>query len=260
MLFATPTRPAHRAPAMIAPQHRRPGIAEPQRAVHLVLSGLAAVILLSIFGLSTFFVVADKWRGDRTDPAEAPAAGAPWAISSRQVDPKPLSLTEIFPVSEIKMASGAAPYRISLTHIDTDCDIATVGVLGRILTDHGCSQVVRAGMTAPYGGYEVTAGVFNLAHESGTARVGGQLRALAEQRGSTFTAMSTGFAPTVDPQAGPLSQVSWRERGHYLMYCVITRPDGARVEPGDQYAQRITADLLDTYLTEEKIGARALAL
>ena len=34
-------------------------------------------------------------------------------------------------------------------------------------TSRAADQVVRAGLTAPYGGYQVTAGVFNLADESG---------------------------------------------------------------------------------------------
>jgi hypothetical protein len=67
-------------------------------------------------------------------------------------------------------------------------------------------------------------------------------------------------APGLTPQAEPLSQIGWRQRGHYLVYCVITRPDGSQVEADDPYARRITADLVDTYLSEEKLGARALDL
>jgi hypothetical protein len=231
---------------------------EPQRPMQLVLSGLAGVIMLSICGLSGFFIVADKQHGLDAGPAESPAASSPWAISSRQVDPEPLSLDEIFPTPQIKLVAGADPYRVTMTHIDTDCEIATTGGLGRILADHDCTQVVRAGMTAPYGGYEVTAGVFNLADEAGSAEVAGQLRDLVQGGSGTFASMAV--APGLTPQAEPLSRIGWRERGHYLVYCIITRPDGSQVESDDPYARRITADLVDTYLSDEKLGARALDL
>jgi hypothetical protein len=147
-----------------------------------------------------------------------------------------------------------------MTHIDTDCDTATTGALGEILADRGCSQVVRAAMTAPYGGYEVTAGIFNLADESGPAEVGGQLGDLVQGGGGNFAAMAAGSAPGSDPRAGPRSRVGWHERGHYLVFCVITRPDGAPVSPDDPYARQITTELLTTYLTDERLGARALNL
>jgi hypothetical protein len=228
--------------------------------MHLMLSGLGALILLGIVGLSTFFVVADKRQRPLAEPTGAVAADSPGAIGSRHADPEPLRLTEIFPGNQIRLAAGAEPYRVSMTHIDTDCDIATTGALGQILAERGCTQVVRAGMTAPYGGYEVTAGIFNLADESGTAQVGGQLSGLVRNGGGTFAAMASGAAPGSDPQAEPRSRIGWRERGHYLVFCVITRPDGNPVAADDQYARQITSDLLGTYLSEEKLGARALDL
>lgn len=228
--------------------------------MHLMLSGLGALILLGIVGLSAFFVVAEQRRGAPAESTSAPAASSSDSINSRLIDPKPLSISEIFPGNEIKLAAGAEPYRISMTHIDTDCDIATTGALGQILTRRGCTQVVRAGMTAPYGGYEVTAGIFNLADESGTAQVGGQLTGLVHSGAGTFAAMAAGALPGSDPQAEPRSRVAWQERGHYLVFCVISRPDGSPVGPDDPYAQRITTDLLGTYLSEEKLGARALDL
>jgi len=228
--------------------------------MHLLLSALGALILLGIVGLSTFFVVAEQRRGAPAESAGAPPSASPVAISSRLADPRPLSLTEIYPDSEIKLSAGAEPYRLSMTHIDTDCDIATTGTLGQILAEHGCTQVVRAEMIAPYGGYGVTAGIFNLADECGAAQVGGQLSGLVRSGGGTFGTMAAGSMPGSDPQAEPQSQVGWRERGHYLVFCVITRPDGNPVGADDQYARQITTDLLGTYLSEEKLGARALDL
>jgi hypothetical protein len=220
----------------------------------MLMSGLGALIVCGICGLSGFFVVADERRGHG---AEAAARSVePDRISSRRVDAEPLTLQEVFPKPQVRPVPGAAPYTVAVTHIDADCHIAATGRLGAVLSDHACSQVVRASLTAPYGGYRVTAGVFNLAEATDAAVVGEQARYLVESGGGTFAAMATGTADA-DPLAQPLAQVGWHERGHYLVYCVISRPDGGVVRDEDAYARRITADLVESYLRGEILGRRA---
>jgi hypothetical protein len=248
----TPLFTARRTPRLAGRRQLR----EPERGPQRLMSGLAAAIVLSICGLVTFFIVADERRVHAEPAAATPI---PWAISSRDVDPEPLSLTEVFPGTDIRLLSGSEPYRVTMTHIDTDCDTATTGALGELLDAHGCSQVVRAALTAPYGGYQVTAGIFNLADEAGAARVGEQVRELVETGAGSFAAMAAGAMPGVRPQSVPDSQVGWHEQGHFLIYCVITRPDARPVPDADRYAERITAELIDEYLGEQKIGARAAA-
>jgi len=220
------------------------------------MSGLAAVIVLSICGLVGFFIVAEE-RRVHPEPGSS-ATPAPWAISSRAVDPDPLALAEIFPGALISLISGDDPYRVVMTHVDSDCEIATTGTVGRILAEQDCSQVVRAAMTAPYGGYRVTAGIFNLADETRATAAGQQVRALVESGAGSFAAMAAGAAPGSEPRAEPDSRVGWRPFGHYLVYCVIARPDGRAVAADDPYARRIIVDLLDTYLAQEKLAGRAL--
>jgi hypothetical protein len=245
-------RPAQEATS--TGHHRRGTRREPQRAMQLLMRALAALILLAICCLSGFVVFADMRRGH--DAAAAGSApGATPAIGSRAIDPAPLRLEEVFPDTEIRLVSGAAPYRIGVTHIDTDCDIAATGDLGAVLEDHACSQVVRASMTAPYGGYQVTAGIFNLADEAGARLVGERAGQLVETGHGTFAAMSAG-GPGTDPLRQPLAQVGWHERGHYLIYCVIVRPDGLVVRDDDPYARRITVDLVESYLGGRVIGKR----
>ena len=293
MLYGSVTRPTHRNTPAGTGQHRQPtaratvpvpsgphpsagsagrralaaplslqftgrrALREPDRAPQRLMSGLAAAIVVSICGLVAFFIVADE-RRVHAEPA-APAPAPAWAISSRDLDPAPLSLDEVFPGTEIRLVPGSEPYRVSMTHIDTDCETATTGALGGLLAEHGCSQVVRAGLTAPYGGYQVTAGIFNLADEAGAARVGERVRELVETGGGSFAAMAAGAMPGVPPQSVPDSQVGWHEQGHFLIYCVISRPDAGPVPPADRYAERITAELIDEYLGRNKIGARAAA-
>lgn len=223
------------------------------------MSGIAAVIMAGICGLSSFFVIADERRGIGA-PDDPRAAVTDRVIASRQTDGRPLSIGEVFPDQQIRLVSGATPYRVRMTHIDTDCDIATTGGTGDVLHSYGCNQVVRAALTAPYGDYQVTAGVFNLQDETGAARTSERVRELVETGAGSFAAMAAGAAPGTDPRAQPLAQVSWQERGHYLLYCVIARPDRRLVTDDDQYARRITADLLESYLGDEIIGARTLPL
>jgi hypothetical protein len=268
MLYGTPTRAAHRATAggglalplrgyvttgalsvvlrckleslRSAGQHRSPGRPrEPQRTAQLLAQGLAALIVLGLTTLIGMFIVADTQR-DGSALATPPDPDA--AIASRSVDREPLTLREVFP--DRGQIRAPAVYRISMTHSDADCRTATVGTLAGLLAEHGCNQVVRAALTAPYADYEVTTGIFNLADAAGAQDVGDRLRGLVETGDGNFATLpanSTGV---------PTLQVGWRAHGHYLLYCVITGPDGTLLASDDPYAQRITSELVDTYLGE----------
>jgi len=218
------------------------------------MSGLGALIVTSIVVLSAFFIIADELRGPGGESA-APPVAVPQGITSRTSDTAPLTLRELFPGAEIRIGSGAAPYQLTMTHIDTDCPIATTGELGALLDEHGCSQVVRAGLGSPFAGYRVTAGLFNLADEDGAALVSDRVGTLVESGRGSFAAMG-GLGS--DPFAEPLAQVAWQHRGHFLAYCVIVRPDGQLVTNSDPYARRIAADLVERYLSEEVVGRRML--
>jgi hypothetical protein len=218
------------------------------------MSGLGALIVTSIVGLSAFFIVADELRGPGGESAAPPGVSTP-GISSRTVDAAPLTQDELFPGPEIRLSAGGAPYRVTMTHIDTECRFATTGELGALLHDHGCSQMVRASMIAPLGGYQVTAGIFNLADESGATLVSDRIGALVESGRGSFTPLG-GLGG--NPLAEPLAQVGWQHRGHFLLYCVIVRPDGELVADNDPYAQRITGELIEQYLAGEVLGARTL--
>ena len=221
------------------------------------MSGLAALIVLGICGLSGFFIVADERRGRDDAVASTRAPEDNQLIRAQESDPRPLSLDEVFPGDEIRLVPGASPYRVGVIHIDADCQIATTGRLGAVLDTYGCSQVVRAEITAPYGGYQVTAGIFNLVDAAGTDRADEEVRRLVETGGGTFAAMAAG-GPGTDPRAQPLAQVGWHARGHYLVYCVIARPDGQMVRDDDPYADRVTSDLVESYLGDQIVGRRAL--
>jgi len=218
------------------------------------MRGLAALIVLAIVGLSAFVILAESLRAPDRD---SPAPGAAPAIASREVDAKPLTQDEVFPALAVQLSAGAASYQVTMTHSDSQCGTATSGELGALLRDHGCDQVVRARLTAPYGGYQVTAGVFNLADAGGAAQVSELAGALVETGRGTFATLGGAVG---DPLAEPLAQVAWHSRGHYLLYTVVARPDGRLVADEDPYAARITAELVGRYLGQRVIGQREQAV
>jgi len=253
MLYGTPPlAPAgqHRSAGRI----RRRAVREPERAAEFLVRGLGGLILLALLGVTVFFVVAGEQHRDNAPVETGAGPVAAGGLADRTVDAAPLSVEEIFPDRDAVRPPAAKPYRITMTHIDADCRSATLGELGALLADHGCDQVVRAGLIAPYGGYEVTAGVFNLADTAGAVDVDGRLRRLVETGDGSFATMP---GARLDPDALPTSQVGWRIRGHYLLYCVINRPDGELVTDDDPYAARITDDLVDSYLGTTVLGRRA---
>ena len=218
------------------------------------MRGLGALIVMAIVGLSAFFIVAEERRGDGRESAAPP--GAEPGIASREIDTEPLTQREVFPEPAVQPTADKAAYQVTMTHSDSECRIATTGELGALLEDHGCDQVVRARLTAPYGGYQVTTGVFNLADETGAVQVSELAGTLVETGRGTFATLGGSAG---DPLAEPMAQVAWRSRGHFLLYCVVARPDGQLVTDNDPYAARITAELVEDYLGERVVGQRTPA-
>jgi hypothetical protein len=251
------SRPKRRAPRPPAgarrPKRRAPRA--PQETPQSLLRGLAAVIVLAIVGLSAFFIIAEERRGDGRESAAAP--GSEPGIASRVIDAEPLTQREVFPDASVQLSPGAAGYQVAVTHSDSECRTATIGELATLLDDHGCDQVIRARLTAPYGGYQVTAGIFNLADEAGAAEVSDLAGPLVENGQGTFATLG---GTDGDPLSEPLAQVGWHHRGHFLLYCVVARPDGQLVTDDDPYAATITAELVEQYLGERIVGQRTQTL
>ncbi|AEV81711.1 hypothetical protein ACWT_0697 [Actinoplanes sp. SE50] len=226
-------RPAagqHRTPA----RTRRHAWREPHPAHLMLARGLAALIVLGIIATLSFLIVSDDQQPG-TDPDQA--------LTSRAADPEPLTVAEAFP-------PGAAGYRVENTRAQSDCTLAVTGALRSALTAYGCSQAVRATLTVPDGDYRVTTGILNLVDAPGAAAVADQVRHLVETGDGSFTALT---GTPVEPG----TPVGWRARGHYLVYCAITGPGGVAATGQDRRLSEITAQLLDTYLSNQVLARRA---
>ncbi|MDI6098533.1 hypothetical protein QLQ12_07940 [Actinoplanes sp. NEAU-A12] len=212
---------------------------EPHRAAHLLTRGLAGLIVLGILVMVGVLAVAE----DRRTPARLASAEVDARIASRAVDPAPLSEAEVFP-------AGSAAFGVTQSSLTADCALAASGALRTTLLRYGCSQAVRAVLTVPYADYRITAGVLNLPDAAGATAVGDEIRVLVETDDG-------GFADITGAATGPGTPVLWRTRGHYVLYCVITGPDGGLVPADAPQVARVTRELLDAHLYDNVLVRRA---
>lgn len=254
---ADPVRTRRRAARRRAAPAPRRLLREPQRTMQLVMTGLGVAIMVAICGLTGFFVVADE----RHDAAATAAEVAPQApgrdISSRTVDPKPLSVEEVFPNPDVTVAGAPGPYRVRVTHSDTDCHLAASGQVSTLLDALGCTQVIRATMTAPTDGFVLTAGLFNLADEPAATKAHDQLKLMLDAGEGRISGLSGGEGTEI-MEVAP-AQFGWHTRGHFLAYCVLVRSDGQPIADGDPKAQRILYDMVELHLRQGVLGKRATA-
>jgi hypothetical protein len=179
--------------------------------MQFMMTGLGALIMAGVCGLSAFFIVVDDRHGQAAQAHLAAAAPLTRDITSRTVDPQPLTVTEVFPRPELLIPGGTNPYRVRLTHSDTDCHIAASGELAALLDTHGCSQVIRATLTAPDARYVVTTGVFNLADEASAKLANEQVKVILDAGRGRLAGMPAGPGTDV-VEDGRYAVTSWPTR------------------------------------------------
>lgn len=221
-----------------------------------LLSAIAVIVLLAVCGIGAYFVVKDEKDGPVPNRAGSPAAtSVPRDISSRTVDPAPLTEREVFPAAEIVPAPDAK-YAVLKTQVSEDCRLAAADDLGTLLSKLGCSQVVRGTLKSPNGQYLVTAGVFNLIDEAAANQAKDAIKPTVDAQKGRFTGLLAGAGSESIVRAP--AQLGWNPRGHFLVYCVIVRVDGKPIEADDVNAKQIAFDLIETHLRDTVIGKRAV--
>jgi hypothetical protein len=225
-----------------------------------VVGVLGVIALLVTCGFFSWRVLQDERTGQGAQAATgAPTATAqPRDISSREVDPEPLTVDEVFGEEEIPINPADPPYRVLGTQAEKDCSVAAADALAELLDEHGCSQVVRATLRSPDKDYLITGGVFNLKTEDGALEAYEGISPLIEEGTGRFLGLLAGDG--TEPIVLSSTQLGWDYRGHYLIYTVIARADGAEFAAADdREAELIIWDIAEIHLRTNVLDKRAIA-
>jgi hypothetical protein len=237
-------------------EFRDPRTGRPHRWV-AALTSVGVVVLIAVCAVGAWFVIKDERNGSTPPRNSGVTAGAPERdISSRDVDPDPLTEAEVFPSDQVA-PTGEQPYGVLKKQTSDDCRTAAADELGTLLTNSGCSQVVRATLKHSNGKYLITTGLFNLADEDSANQAHAGIKPTVDAQKGRFTMMPAGAGTEAIVRAP--TQLGWNVRGHFLAYCVIARADAQPFAADDPFPKQIISDLIQTYLGDQVIGARATA-
>ena len=141
--------------------------------------GVAAVIIVAVAGILVYTSLgkpgtnptANNKTGQSrpsTSPTPKRPAGKWGYIGSRQTDPLPLQLTELFPY---RFPAGGVFYYSTITKLGRDCSAALIGAaLQAAVKQAHCSQVLRGTYFSRPQRVMATIGVFNLATSAGASK------------------------------------------------------------------------------------------
>jgi hypothetical protein len=227
------------------------------------LSVLGALAVLTVCGVGSFLMVLDEKQGTGAQASNSPPPTAtPVDITSREVDPKPLTAEEVFPGKQIVIdpAKPTEVYTVIRPQVLKDCRAAASGEISTLVTKLGCTQVVRGTMRSPNGKYLVTGGIVNLETVAAAEQAYEAIKPIVDEGKGRFL----GYAPdrqaknsVTKPLALASTHAGWNIRGHYLVYCVIARSDGAEIAMGDPFAKQILFDVIEFYLRGKVLEERA---
>jgi hypothetical protein len=138
-----------------------------------------------------------------------PTLGPYGHIASRQSDPKPLTVAELFPASFI---SGGVSYARTAGHLSGDClDAVTGANIQAAISSGSCTQAARATYMTAKKGMMGTIGVFNM-------------RTVAQASASVRAADASDFVTQLPGAKGPTSKITQGPgveealaKGHYLI-------------------------------------------
>jgi len=257
---AAPVRPAPpRTDADRDPAggHHPLRIPRPHKKWQTILAVLGVFALLTVCGLASYFIVLDERAGTDAQSGAASAAPSvlPRDITSREVDPAPLTEAEVFPSPTVMIVAGQPGYPVLKTQASADCRIAATEDLSKQVLAAGCTQFVRGTLKSPTGEYLITTGIFNLATESGAEKLYDSIKGIVDAKKGRFTGLLAGAG--TEPIVRSSTHLGWDVRGHYLFYCVIARSDGKASPDTDPRGMQIIYDMLTLHMDNQIIENRA---
>lgn len=221
----------------------------------ITISVISVVMVLAACGFGS-------WQLLRTEnePVGQPSDGPTVQhrdITSREVDPDPMTVEIAFPLREVPAAEPNWPPYTMMgdPQVSEDCTIAADGEVGRALSDGGCSQVLRASFSSGDNLYFVTAGILNLPDVTAATTLSNEMKSLVESRQGRLLGYIS--VPDVNQElytAPP--HLAWEVRGHFLLYAVVVRQDGADMEPDE--AEYVVYDLVKAYLRDTVVEQWAI--
>ncbi|WP_433329321.1 hypothetical protein [Spirillospora sp. CA-294931] len=211
-----------------------------RRNLPLIIGGaaVAGVLLLGAgFGVSSL-LKDDKPKGKPKKPAPSAAPESPNSAStpplvlnpvrlkSRQTDPSPLTLPEVFGKRSFT-ASKTKYVRTGWNSVQRNCTPLVTGPkLPTLVKKAGCNQVLRATYARGDGKLIGTIGILNLGTEKAAQATE---KAAAPQSSSLKPLPGAGTTKKIGTGEALGTSQAW---GHYLVMTWIQRPDGKKIPAG----------------------------
>ncbi len=222
----------------------------------IALGAVALAVVLAVCSFGTYQMFQDEKKGSNVTAKPSGPQFVDRDISSRTVDPAPLTVQEVFPLDQVGGVTGI--YTVLKKDLSPDCRTAATGDLGALLVQGGCTQVVRATLRSANGQYLVTAGIFNLKDEASANTANTSVKPLFDAQKGQFSGMLG--SDNNDAIVRAPSHLLWFARGHFVAYCRIVLASGATIAADDAEAKAISKDIAETYLRDYVIAARAVQM
>ncbi|GEM_PF-3080496 len=253
------TRRPMRTPWRTTPTHDPVAEAAHRRRAKVwfaALSAVAVLVVLGVCGYGTWSMFKDETDNSKV-VATRPSQVVERDISSRDVDPEPLTELEVFP-GPVPGTNGT--YAVLKTQLNPDCRAAATEDIGTLLVQLGCNQVVRGTLRSSNGQYLVTAGIFNLKDQVAADQANVAIKpTIAAQKGR-FLGMLGGDGSNTDAIMRGTSHLAWFAKGHFVGYCVLALANGDTISADDPAAKQIVTDIVESYLRGFVIQARAVKM
>jgi hypothetical protein len=221
----------------------------PQHKPWVITIGVISVaMVLAVCGFGSWLLLRDEGQ-EIGAPTEGPSAQYR-DITTREADAIPMTAANAFASREIVADPNYPPYlMLGEPQVTEDCSIAADGEVRRLLTSQGCSQMLRASFSSYDNIYFVTAGILNLPSVDVATTLSTSTQGLVGSGQGRFLGYIS--APNVNEElytAAP--HLAWEVSGHFLLYTVVVRQDGADMADDETGVDVVVYDMLKTYLRD----------
>jgi hypothetical protein len=150
----------------------------------------------------------------------------PIDIRDEKTDPKPLTISEVFPHKTLKLAGNT--FVLAKTVINDHCSLAANGPFATELTREHCRRVVRATFVSTDKKLAVTTGIAVMPTDAAARAV---LKVQDPSHYKWFRGMKATGAPKIDQAGGYAASTL---RGRYISYAYATYADAHKPAKNDE--------------------------